>query len=159
MHFCRELANVAKYSFFCREKQLFWKHEVNNKGGLPNLGKLPVESLVRQKLCYPLKAIIYCFQILEMRKVPTQSIEKRGRETRETSRQGFSRDPRDREKEKGGQETSKILKKKKNEMGAGRRGLRNGGRKGEEILNILLGFVSKNTIRDAGSTAALYLHC
>ena len=76
------------------------------------MGKLPVESLVRQKLCYPFKAKIYCFQVLEMRKVPTQSIEKRGRETRETSHQGFSREPRDREKEKERRETSKILKKK-----------------------------------------------
>ena len=76
------------------------------------MGKLLVESLVRQKLCYPFKAKIYCFQVLEMRKVPTQSIEKRGRETRETSRQGFSREPRDREKEKERRETSKILKKK-----------------------------------------------
>ena len=33
--------------------------------------------------------------------------------------------------------------KRKNEMGARRRGVRNGGRKGEEILNILLRFVSK----------------
>ena len=57
------------------------------------MGKLPVESLVRKKLCYPLKAKIYCFQVLGMRKVPTQSIAKRGRETRETSRQDFFQRP------------------------------------------------------------------
>ena len=78
-----------------------------------------------------------------MRKVPTQSIEKRGRETRETSRQDFFQRPqRQREGERKAGNV-KDPEKEKNEMGAGRRGVRNGGRKGEEILNILLGFVSK----------------
>ena len=123
------------------------------------MGKLHVESLVQKKLCYPLKAKIYCFQVLGMRKVPTQSIAKRGRETRETSRQDFFQRPqRQREGERKAGNV-KDPEKERNEMGAGRRGVRNGGRKGEETPNILLGFVSKNTIRDAGSTAAPYLHC
>ena len=92
-HFGRELANVAKYAFFLQGEIFFWKHEVSHKEGIPNLGKLLVELLFRKKFRYTLKVKIYCFQVLEMRKVPTQSIEKRGRETRETSRQDFFQRP------------------------------------------------------------------
>ena len=70
----------------------------------------------------------------------------------------FQRTQRQREGERKAGNV-KDPEKERNEMGAGRRGVRNGGRKGEETPNILLGFVSKNIIRDAGSTAALYLHC
>ena len=134
---------MSRNTHFFAGRNFFWKHEVSHKEGIPNLGKLLVESLVWKKLRYPLKAKIYCFQVLEMRKVPTQSIEKRGRETRETSRQDdfFQTRETERRRKKGGKRQRSW--KRKNEMGARRRGVRNGGRKGEEILNILLRFVSK----------------